>query len=150
LCALCAHLITRDGGAGNNMMDCPRFSPKLAKNMEALGGVSAIVLSHMCASRSAARAYRSQARCASADSVTCCRSCTLSEHRTQVACTAFTHVYFDVSGPWCRCTTDARILTACALKRCRHFCGFSQFEAYVYGRWCVQVARRRAAGCYRD
>jgi hypothetical protein len=47
--AATSYLIVRDGGAGNIMMDCPRFSPKLARNIEALGGVSTIVFSHMCA-----------------------------------------------------------------------------------------------------
>ena len=44
-----SYLIKRE--EGNIMMDCPRFNPKLAKNIEALGGVSTIVLSHMCVHR---------------------------------------------------------------------------------------------------
>lgn len=34
---------------GNILMDSPRFNPLLAKRIEELGGVSVIVLSHMCA-----------------------------------------------------------------------------------------------------
>ena len=37
---------------GNILMDAPRFNPMLAKRIEALGGVSTIVLSHMCATPS--------------------------------------------------------------------------------------------------
>jgi hypothetical protein len=45
-----SYLLVRGNGLGNIMMDCPRFNPKLAKNIEALGGVEHIVLSHMCES----------------------------------------------------------------------------------------------------
>jgi hypothetical protein len=41
--------IVQTAAHGNIMVDCPRFNPKLAKNIEALGGVNLIVLSHMCA-----------------------------------------------------------------------------------------------------
>ena len=43
-----SYLIVRP--EGNILMDSPRFNPLLAKKIEALGGVSVIVLSHMCAS----------------------------------------------------------------------------------------------------
>ena len=44
-----SYVIVRDGGKSNIMMDCPRYNPKLAKNIEAMGGIKYIVLSHMCA-----------------------------------------------------------------------------------------------------
>lgn len=50
-----SYIIVRE--QGNIMMDCPRFNPKLAKNIEAMGGISQIVLSHMCARGLAGRCH---------------------------------------------------------------------------------------------